>query len=193
MKLALLLLLVPTLALADVTSDELSALGTAAKCSDKASVFRPWCIATGFDKGTADLPKGKVLVGLTVALEKGKEEAALTDKVTFVALAVDADGKVKLTDVKPTSADEQKTVGEAVANLALLFKDKAKTAKLPKDLADYVKTLKGSYATTKTDKEVTWTGAAPSRMRKVGAYWVIVETPKDGKGIFATILTDAWE
>jgi hypothetical protein len=30
-------------------------------------------------------------------------------------------------------------------------------------------------------------------MRKVGPTWVVIETPAKKDGIFATVLTDAWE
>lgn len=170
-------------------------LATAAKCADKASPYRPWCIATdALKKGTAPALPKKALVGMTVELEDGKDVAdALTNKVTFVALAIDADGKVKLTDVKPESADEQKAVAEAVFNTAAVFKGKAKTAKLPAELSGFVKTLKGAYATTKSGNAWTWKGKATSQLRKVGAFWVILERPDAGNGLWATILTDAWE
>jgi hypothetical protein len=179
----------------DIITGRLAALREAAKCSDKASPWRPWCIAADFTKGTAgELPKGKVLAGMTIELETGKDaKDALSKSVTFVALAVDADGKVKLTDVKPTSEEETKAVTEAVFNLANLFKGKARTAKLPADLVSYLKGRKGAYATTKSGNEWTWTGASPSKLRKVGTFWVAIEMPAKGNGIFATILTDAWE
>lgn len=195
-------LLVPTLAGADraepqidLTTDRLDALRVAAKCDDKASPFRPWCIAAAFSTGTAAaLPKGKVLVGMTIELEVGKDAStALTQSVSFTALAVGKDGKVKLTMVKPENDDENKAVAESVFNAAAVFKGKAKSAKLPKALADYFKTLKGQYATKKAGSDWLWAGASAARMRKVGAFWVVIEVPKANNGIFATILTEAWE
>ncbi|HLL22516.1 MAG TPA: hypothetical protein VK427_10310, partial [Kofleriaceae bacterium] len=97
----------------------LETLAAAAKCDDKASPWRPWCIATKFEQGTAAALPSKNLVGLTVALETGKDVAtALRDRVTFVALAVTRDGtlaKLKLTDVTPESEAERTQVAEAVA------------------------------------------------------------------------------
>ena len=179
----------------DPIAQSLGQLATGAKCSDKASPYRPWCIATeALKTGTAPALPKKALVGMTVELEDGKDVAdALTNKVTFVALAIDADGKVKLTDVKPESAAEQKSVGEAVFAAAAVFKGKAKTAKLPAELSGYVKTLKGAYATKKVGNAWTWKGKAESQLRKVGAFWVILERPDAGNGLWATILTDAWE
>jgi hypothetical protein len=172
----------------------LTKLGTAAKCTDKASPWRPWCIATDFAKGTAAALPKKALVGMTVELEDGKDFAdALSQKVTFVALAIDKDGKVKLTDVKPESPEETKSVGEAVFNAAAVFKGKATTAKLPAELSGYVKTLKGAYATKKEGGSWMWKGKSTSQLRKVGNFWVIIERPDAGNGIWATILTDAWE
>src|SRR5450432_4084106 len=71
----------------DLVTAQLDELRAAAKCDDKASVWRPWCIAADWSKGTAgDLPKGKVLVGLTIELEQGKSASdALSNKVTLVA------------------------------------------------------------------------------------------------------------
>lgn len=179
----------------DVTTAQLAALATAAKCEDAASPFRPWCIATKFETGTAAaLPKGKVLVGMTIELETGKPAGdALTQKVSFVALAIGKDGKVKLTDVKPESPDEEKAVAEAVFNTSAVFKGKAKTSKLPKELATYFATLKGAYNVKKSGKDWTWSGASASRMRKVGDAWVVIEVPTAGNGVFVTILTPSWE
>ena len=130
---------------------------------------------------------------MTIELETGKDAGdALSNNVTFAALAIGKDGKVKLTDVKSTSDAETKMIGEAVFNTAAVFKGKATTAKLPADLAEYAKTLAGAYTPTKAGAEWTWQGASRARMRKVGAFWVIVETPTQANGIFATILTEAW-
>ncbi|MBS1121282.1 MAG: hypothetical protein H6Q90_3510 [Deltaproteobacteria bacterium] len=154
----------------DVVAASLGELRTAANCQDKASPWRPWCIAAEFPSGTAgELPKGKILVGMTVELQQGKDaKQALSDKVSFVALAIDQDGKAKLTDVKPTSKDEEQAVMESIFNTTAVFKGKGPT-------------------------EWTWTGQTQSRMRKVGAFWVVIEIPKAGNGVFATILTDAWK
>lgn len=178
----------------DPLAATLTRLGEAANCTDKASPQRPWCIAAGFGKGAAGTLPKKALVGMTVELEDGKDVVdALTNSVTFVALAIDKDGKVKLTDIKPSGPEDARSVGEAVAAAAMVFKDKAKTAKLPKELSDFVKTLKGAYATKKASNAWTWTGKSASRLRKVGKFYVIIEQPESGNGLWATILTDAWE
>lgn len=179
----------------DVRDVMLGKLAEAAKCSDKASPWRSWCIATQWSTGKAgELPKGKVLVGTTIQLEDGYDVGkALSERVSFVALAIDASGKVKLTDVKPESADEQKAVAEAIFNTAAVLKGKAKTAKLPKQLAGYLRTLKGSYDVNVTSGAWTWQGASRSQLRRVGDFWVVIEKPAKGNGVFATVLTDAWE
>ncbi len=71
----------------DVATERLGALKTAARCDDATSPWRPWCVAAAYDTGTAAaLPAGKVLVGLTIELETGKDVAtALSDKVSFTA------------------------------------------------------------------------------------------------------------
>lgn len=201
----LLLVFAPAVALADEMKAEppddpadapLAKLAVAAKCSDNTSPWRLWCIASDWSKGSAAaLPSGKVLVGVTVELEDGKDvAAALKDKVSFTAFAIDKDNKVKVTTVTPSNDAEKKSMFEAGAAASLVFKGKAKTAKLPKDLAGYVKTLKGEHKVTNTRGAWTWSGASNGRARKVGDFWVVLETPKSGKaGIFATILTEKWE
>ena len=173
----------------------LNALRVAAKCGDAASVWRHWCIATDFETGTAaELPKGKVLIGMTIQLQEGADAAkALFDRVGLVALAVDLEGKVRLTDVKPTSAAEERSTVEAMSNAAAVFKGAAKSAKLPNDLGDYLKTLKGVYEPSKSGARWTWIGQTAARMCKVGEFWVVIEVPRAKDAIFATILTDAWE
>ncbi len=172
----------------------LTKLGTAAKCSDPASPLRPWCIAVDFAKGTAPALPTKALVGMTVELEDGKDYGdALINKVTFVAIAIGKDAKVKLTDVKATSADETKAVMEAVGAAAMVFKGKAEIAKLPKELSDYVKTLQGAYKTKKEKGAIVWKGANSSELRKVGKFYVVIETASRGNGVWVSILTDAWE
>ncbi len=178
----------------DVIATQLDGLKTAAKCADATSPWRPWCIATRFATGTvADLPKGKVLVGLSIRLEKGKDLAdALSNRVTLAALAIDADGKVKLTDVTPSNDGESTMIGKAVFNASAVFKGKATSIDVPKELAGYIGTLKGAYAATRTATEWTWTGKSAMHLRKVDKFWVAIEVPDAQDGIFATILTDAW-
>lgn len=175
---------------------QLEELATAAKCTDKASPWRPWCIATEFAKGSgAALPK-KNLVGITVELEKGKDVAsAIRDRVTLVALGITKKGKetkLKLTDVKPENDDENLAVVSAIAAVSTVLKGKAATAKLPKALAEYLSGRPGEYVVTQGKGGWTWEGANPSELRKVGKFWVLIETAKTGNGIWATVLTDAW-
>jgi len=179
----------------DLVTKQLAALGDAANCKDASSPFRPWCIAADFANGKlADLPKGKTLVGITIELETGKDaKAALTDKVMPAALVIDDKGMVKITDITPSNDGEKQMLAEAVFNLAAVFKDKSATAKLPKDLASYIKTMKAKYKPSKSSTEWTWQGESAARLRKVGKFWVSVEVPAKNNGIWASVFTDAWE
>ncbi len=74
----------------DKVDATLAQLHAAAKCEDKASVWRVWCIAADYNKGQiADLPS-KNLVGLSIAMtfggDAGKE---LVNSVSPSVLAVD--------------------------------------------------------------------------------------------------------
>lgn len=184
-----------TAAADDLATKQLAALAAAANCKDASSPFRPWCIAADFATGKpVELPKGKTLVGITIELETGKDaKAALTDKVMPVALVVDDQGLVKITDITPSNDGEKQMLGEAVFNLAAVFKGKATTAKLPKDLASYIKSMTGKYKPTKSATEWTWQGESAARLRKVGNFWVSVETPAKKNGIWASVFTEAWE
>ncbi|HEY1558903.1 MAG TPA: hypothetical protein VGF94_28965 [Kofleriaceae bacterium] len=184
---------------ADSTGDKLTAalgkLATAASCSNKASPWRPWCIAaTGWAGGkVGELPKGKVLLGITIELEDGKDTAKqLGDAVGLSAWAIDGDGKLKVTYVTPSNEDEKKPIAEALFDLSSQMKGKTASAAIPKDLAGYVGGLKGAYAATKGKTEWTWQGKSAARARQVGAYWVVVETPDAGNGFFVTVFTPAW-
>ena len=73
----------------------------------------------------------------------------------------------------------------------MVFKAKAEMAMLPKELAAFVKTLKGAYKTKKENGSITWKGANSSQLRKVGNFYVVIEKAKNG--IWASILTDSWE
>jgi hypothetical protein len=176
----------------DPATPALALLGKAANCTDKASPWRPWCIALDWGTGKVEQPKG-TLIGLTVELEDNTDfKAALSSKVTMVALAITGD-KAKLVDIKPTEKGEDVTIGKAVAAVAMVFKGKDKTAILPKDLAGYIATRTGDYKMTKGVTELSWQGKSTARLRKVGAFWVMIERPAAGNGIWVTILTDAWK
>jgi len=176
----------------DDPSAPLGELSKAASCADKASPWRPWCIATEWKRGKAVLPK-RTLVGITVELVDGADvKDALSNKVTLVALAIEGT-RAKLVDIKPTEKGEDVLVAKAVAAVAMVFKGKAKTAVLPPDLAGYIKSRKASYKMTKGKMEVSWTGVNRSMLRKVGSFWVVLEWPTKGNGVWVTVLTDAWK
>jgi hypothetical protein len=179
----------------DLATERLGALKTAARCDNPRSPQRAWCIAAAFDSGTpADLPRGKQLVGLTIELQAGKDVGdALVNKVSLSALVIGSDGKVKLTSITPSNKDEEVMIGKAVGEVAAVFKGASTTAAIPADLAGYIKSLRGSYGVTHRDTELVWSGGSSSRARKVGSMWVVIETPSAQNGVFATILTEAWQ
>ena len=62
-----------------------------------------------------------------------------------------------------------------VGAAAIVFKAKPEMAMLPKELAAFVKTLKGAYKTKTENGSITWTGANSSQLRKVGSFYVAIE------------------
>jgi hypothetical protein len=180
----------------NLTEMTLRQLGKAADCTDKDSPWRPWCIGTEWSKGKLEAPKG-TLVGISVELPTGKTDHqphkdALTNKVGLVAFAVSGD-KVKLIDIKPTAKGEDVMMAKAVANLSAVFKTKAKTAAIEKELTAYIKSLKGTYPTTKGTSGLTWKGANVGQLRKVGKFWVAIELSPKGDAMWVSILTDAYQ
>lgn len=186
---------------ADEASDRvarlLGKLHAGASCDDKASPFRPWCIAAdGWTKAkAAPLPAAKVLVGVTVALVEGEVVSTeLTDKVTLSALAFKQDGGkalVKLASITPSNDDENLQIMKAVGGVSMVLKGKAKKVALPKGLADYVASLPAaaSHDLAKTDTGWSWTGdQVAAELRKVGDAWVVIEPT--GNGMYVTVLTD---
>lgn len=173
----------------------LGGLRTAAACDDPRSPWRSWCIAADWDAGKpGELPQ-RPLIGLTIELETGVDPTkALRERVSLATFTVIKD-QVKLTEITPTEKGDDLLIGEAVGSVAAVFKGKAKTAKIPTDLATHIRSRPATYKISHEPTEWMWRGATPSRLRKVGKFWVIIETADGGtrKGYFATILTDAWE
>jgi hypothetical protein len=177
-----------------VASDPFQDLGSAAKCTDPASPLRAWCIAADFRKGVAaPLPK-RNLIGISLNVPAGVDvTTALRGGVTLAALAITRDGKVAkltLTDVAPKTDDEGTARDAALAMTTLLFNGEAKKTYLPAAVVKHLEALSGKYEAAKGATGWTWQGAAASELRKVGAYWVLVE--RAPKGMYATILTDQW-
>jgi hypothetical protein len=174
----------------------LGRLHIAAKCDSIATPYQPWCIAVAYDSGKVGELPAKPLVGLTIAFDLDKDDAdTLRDRVSFAALAVSRDGnktKVKLVDVTPTDAAEQRAVGEAIAGVTAVFKGKATSAVLPNNLATFVRGVAGAYPAARGKNEWSWTGKHASTARQVGDFWVVIELDEGGRGIWATVLTDRW-
>jgi len=183
---------------ADLTRRVLASLHSGAECQNKSSPWRVWCIAAdGWAKARpAPLPKGKALVGLTIELiDGGDTVGALRDAVSLSALAFKVDGKAtfaKITQIKPTSRDEEKSVLAAVGGVTMVLKGKARGAKLPADLLAYVGGLgaDATYAVARAPKGWTWKGASVAELRKVGTAWVAIEIPDKHNGLFVTVFTD---
>jgi hypothetical protein len=184
----------PGVPLPAVVTELLGELRTGAGCADQGSPLRLWCTAVGFATGTAAaLPSG-ALVGFRVPLERGKPvRDTLMKRMAFAALVVSADRKVTLTDVTPSDEGQAEGVFEATVNVATVLKGRAKVAKVPADLARYLKSFECAHAATRGAQDWTWEGPAPARLRKVGDAWVVIEVPKSGDGIVVTVLTERWE
>ncbi len=187
----------------DPTMRVLADLHVAAGCDDKASAQRAWCIAAdGWATGTpGKLPMGKVLLGLTIqhsASSTGTWDLAADPTIGLAALAVRHDGpanELKLYAITPSTDAEKVAMAQTVGNLATALKGKGKSVKVPKALATHLRSLgkKSGHFATKGATGWTWTGDSAGELRKVGAYWVVIETPKSGDGRFITILTEKWK
>lgn len=183
---------------ADDTAAMLAKLDAGAQCADKRSVWRAWCPAVQWAKGKPGTLKPGVMVGITVAIQADADVAqALSDKVTFVILAIRKDGKAMratLRDVTPDNDDEAAMLAEAVFATAGVLKGKAKVVTLASGLRAFADSLvaKAERQLTRTRTGWTWeTDHNRAELRQIGAVRVVIETPKDGSaGRFITILTD---
>jgi hypothetical protein len=188
----------------DPTMRILGDLHVAAGCDDPASPQRVWCIAAdGWATGTpGKLPMGKVLIGVTINRTvdaTGPWDLNADPTIGLAALAVRHDGaanELRLTDVTPSDDDEKLMLLQTVGNVAAVLKNRQKLVKVPKDLATYLRSLgkKSGHFATKGATGWTWTGESAGELRKVGKFWVVIETPKTGAdGRFITILTEKWK
>lgn len=188
----------------DPTRTVLADLHVAASCDDAKSPLRLWCIAAdGWATGTAGkLPMGKVLLGITIERQVGGPtpwDLLADPTIRLVALVVRHDGaanELRLIDITPSNDAEKQAIALTIGNLAAQFKGKGGTVKVSKDLAAYLKgeLKKSGHFATKGATGWTWPADADGELRKVGKFWVAIETPKTGPdGRFVTILTEKWK
>ena len=179
------------------TANAAARLGVAANCKDKASPWRTWCPAATWAKGKAGTLRPGIMVGVTVALPADADvKQALSDRVSFVVLAVRKDGAkllVTLRDITPENAAETEMVAKAVMGVSAVLKGKAKDVVLVPDLRGFADSLvpAADRLATKTKSGWTWENDANrAELRQVGNAWVVIETPKaGGAGRFLTVLT----
>ena len=184
---------------ADLTSSLLRELDTAARCRDRRSPHRVWCIpARGYAGGSAaPIAEGdQVLIGLTLELEVGQPVArALTERVSLASLALrSAGGRVtgKIQAIRPSNPGEERELGAAVASVAATLKGMAPRAAVSPGLMGYLATLpaRATYPLTQGAQGWTLAGASDAELRRVGEHLVAIETPRSGRGIFVSVFTD---
>ena len=101
-----------------------------------------------------------------------------------------------ITSITPDNDSESQMMAEAVFNLALFFKGRAQTVPIGNDLLGYIRGLPAGASHPVTLGKHGWRfeGEATAEVRRVGDFWVAVETPREGPpGIFVSIYTDRLE
>ncbi len=182
----------------------LSDLHVAAQCDDRRSPRRHWCVAAdGWATGTpAPLPIGKVLVGLTFTREVATIapiDFAGEDTYRFATLTLRRVGdnvEAKLAGVDPGDDDDKRMLKAAAAKLTAVFQGKTKVARLPRALSEFTKSGadRPGHVITKGASGWTWTAGSATELRKVGKYWVVIETSVSGRDTrFITVLTEQWK
>ncbi len=137
------------------------------------------------------------MAGVTVAINANADvKQALSDRVSFVVLAVRRDGKkllVTLRDIKPESDSETQMVAKAVMSVAAVLKGAAKEVVLEPDLREFADSMVPAANREATRTRTGWTWENDdnrAELRQIGNVWVVVETPKaGGAGRFVTVLT----
>lgn len=172
----------------------LKRLASAARCP---ASHRVWCIpALGWAQGEAPgLPASeRALVGITVALERDREDAdLLATEVALSVLALRPQGGERLgliTDIPPENPAEQRIVRAAITSIGKVLKGETDRVALAPSLVTHVETYlaQASYPLTQAGGAWTMTGKSPARIRKVGHAWVAIEVPQSGpQGIFVSI------
>jgi len=175
---------------------ELASLYRSARCHTARSPFRPWCIVTnGWQKGQPGdlLPKGKqkVYLGFVVPIKTGA--AVSFNRLKLAALVVRKAGKKhfgKIITVTPDNDQERKVMGQAVFNLALVFKGRTKVAQVDGKLLAFLRgqAAKASHALTRTPSGWTLAGKLQGRIRQIAPFWVALE--KANTGVFVNLFTD---
>jgi hypothetical protein len=185
-----------TTKVADPIPSVLERVAAAAKCEDAASPQRIWCLADGWNKGTAAaLPTNAVLVGLTLAIvDKSDGGKALTENVSVSAAAFGSKGEIKVVNITPSNDAEKKQMAEVVFSLAVFFKGKADNVTVSADMSGYLKSLKGTYKAKKVTGTWQWKGASQGFARKFGDNWIVVERSTEGPaGWWVSIVTPSWK
>ncbi len=84
-------------------------------------------------------------------------------------------------------------ITDAIGEVANVLHGKGASVTLAAPLYKYVTGLPGQvkYPLARAGAEWRFTGQSDARLRKLGAFWVVVELPHDGpEGIFVSIYTD---
>ena len=182
----------------------LADLHTAAACDQPRSPLRHWCLAAdGWATGTpAALPTGKVLIGVTLTREVASvapldvRDEAISRFVTLTLRRNGADVEAKLAGIDPGDDSDRRMLRDATTKLLAVLQGKSKVARLPRDLDAFTKSGadREGHAVTKGPRGWTWTAGSATELRKVGKYWVAIETSISGRDTrFITILTEKWK
>lgn len=178
---------------------ELASLHRASRCPSKTSPWRHWCIVTmGWQQGTpaAIVPKGKVKVFLGFALPIKTGVAVNHNRLKLAAFVARKEGDKhfgSIINIRPDNDKERKMMAQAVFDLALVFKGRSKSARIPAPLLGFLRgqAAKAPNALTRGAKDWTLAGKLKARIRQVGSYWVALE--RDPKGLYVNLFTDRFE
>lgn len=173
--------------------------GKAVGCPSKTTPHRVWCIAAdGWKSGTAAplLGTGPTRTYCGLVLVVAEDRPVDFNTTRLAALVVRGEGPKrfgKIISITPDNPKESKMMAEAVFNLAKVFKGFWSTAPIPLPLMSFLAGMaaKANFPMTKGSKGWKVAGKLPGEVRKVGPFWVSVETDTKGrKGIFLGVFTD---
>ena len=178
----------------DTITRSLEQLRTDTKCSDKGSPHRAWCIATGFVKGTAPALPKKPLIGIGILFGGQRDVATALEDTRFMTVAFDpVANKLAIHEPNPSNAAEEKEYATNLAQLRAVLDGKAKTVKLSKTMATFVREWKGTDPLEKVG--TTWIYSdddSTRQLRRVGDRWVLVELLEPD--VFTVVIfTDRWQ
>jgi hypothetical protein len=165
---------------------------SAFKCNAGSSdLNRHWCPVGQIGNEPFSAPASvTTLLGVTMEVRDGAAVGQDMLKTTSLSAMHLGAKNVRVTSLKPSNADEQKELAEAVFNVGKALKGQAGEIAISKSLAGYLDQERrhAGYPLTVTKNFAGYVAKLPSRIYRSGHTYVVLE--KAAGGAFVSVFTD---